>query len=86
MTLVYFQLSKPYLKEELLGYLWIGYDVVPLYFPLKGEIVFEFSFEGHLNIAEADKKFLQETSNKKMPGDVVCYCKEFPTGGWNVGK
>jgi hypothetical protein len=36
-----------------------------------GEILFEFPFEGNVNITAADKAFLQATNQKKIPSNVV---------------
>lgn len=86
-TLVYFQLcdleSELYLPQEILGWFKIGNDVTPIIFDHKGTILFEYQWEGKLDITLADKAFLEFMKIKKIPSNVVVYCNEFPCGGWD---
>ncbi len=85
-TLIYFQLANfvgTSLPEELLGWFKIGNDVAPIVFQLQGEILFEYEFENKLNILDADSEYFKYVGQKKIPTNVVCYCKEFPSGGWS---
>jgi hypothetical protein len=47
-----------------------------------GKILHEFPFENHLNIVAADESYKTTFKTKVIPSTVICYCKEFPTGGW----
>lgn len=75
--LVYLKLNNMaqdlYWPEELVSSFWIGSDVVLVILPCKGEIVFEYPFEGHLQIKDADDAYLVATNSKKIPSNVVCY-------------
>jgi hypothetical protein len=82
-TFIYFKIQNS-LQEDILGWFKIGNDVAPLIFKLEGEIVFEYEFEKTLNILESDAAFLKSTNQKKIPTNVVCYCKEYPCGGWST--
>lgn len=83
MTLVYYKLEdSPAL--EIVGSFQIGNDTVIIYDIPLGTVLFEYPFEGRLNIVEADSEFLKATNSKKIQATVVCYCKEFPSGGWSL--